>query len=114
MTGLVGGIFLLIYALKSVYLFFWPAPWTEYSLNGVLDSYQLGAGVWSGQAWGILPGAYDDEGDGGQDVVGTWKKDDGMFRLDFRKFKTPEDKGESKKLWQFIGKGATTTYGATI
>ena len=108
MTGLVGGIFLLIYALKSVYLFFSPAPWTEYSLNGVLDSYQLGAGVWSGQAWGILPGAYDDEGDGGQDVVGTWKKDDGMFRLDFRKFKTPEDKGESKKLWQFIGKGATS------
>ena len=108
MTGLVGGLFLLIYLIKSVYLFFSPAPWTEYSLEGVLDSYQLAAGVWSGQAWGILPGAYDDEGDGGQDVVGTWEKEEGMFKLDFRKFKKPEDNGESKKLWQFIGKGATS------
>ena len=98
----------LIYLIKSVYLFFSPAPWTEYSLEGVLDSYQLAAGLWSGQAWGILPGAYDDEGDGGQDVVGTWGKENGMFKLDFRKFKKPEDNGESKKLWQFIGKGATS------
>ena len=36
---------------------------------------------------GILPGAYDDEGDGGQDVVGAWEKEDGLFKLDFRKFK---------------------------
>ena len=108
MTGLVGGLFVLIYLIKSIYLFFSPAPWTEYSLEGVLDSYQLAAGVWSGQAWGILPGAYDDEGDGGQDVVGAWEKEDGLFKLDFRKFKKPEDKGESKKLWQFIGKGATS------
>ena len=69
MTGLVGGLFLLIYLIKTVYLYFSPAPWTEYSLAGVLDSYQLAAGVWSGQAWGILPGAYDDEGNGGQNVV---------------------------------------------
>ena len=108
MTGLVGGLFVLAYLIKSVYLFFSPAPWTEYSLDGVLDSYQLAAGIWSGQAWGILPGAYDDEGDGGQDVVGEWEKEDGLFKLDFRKFKTPEDNGESKKLWQFIGKGATS------
>ena len=108
MTGLVGGLFLLIYLIKSVYLFFSPAPWTEYSLEGVLDRYQLAAGLWSGQAWGILPGAYDDEGDGGQDVVGTWVKENGMFRLDFRKFKRPEDNGESKKLWQYIGKGVTS------
>ena len=46
---------MLIYLIKSIYLFFSPAPWTEYSLEGVLDSYQLAAGVWSGQAWGILP-----------------------------------------------------------
>ncbi len=108
MTGLVGGLFLLIYLIKTVYLYFSPAPWTEYSLAGVLDSYQLAAGVWSGQAWGILPGAYDDEGNGGQNVVGTWEKEDGMFKMDFRKFKKPEDNGESKKLWQFIGKGATS------
>jgi hypothetical protein len=31
-----------------------------------------------------------------------------MFKLDFRKFKKPEDNGDSKKLWQFIGKGATS------
>ena len=108
MTSLAGGLFLLIYLIKTVYLFFSPAPWTEYSLAGVLDSYQLAAGVWSGQAWGILPGAYDDEGDGGQNVVGTWEKEDGMFKLNFRKFKKPEDNGEPKKLWQFIGKGATS------
>ena len=35
-------------------------------------------------------------------------EEDGLFKLDFRKFKKPEDKGESKKLWQFIGKGATS------
>lgn len=108
MTGLIGGFFVLIYLIKSVYLFFSPAPWTEYSMEGVLDSYQLAAGLWSGQAWGILPGAYDDEGEGGQDVVGIWEKKDGLFKLDFRKFKIPEEKGESKKLWQFIGKGATS------
>ena len=68
----------------------------------------MAAGLWSGQSWGILPGAYDDEGDGGQDVVGNWETDNGLFRLDFRKFKMPEDDGESKKLWQFIGKGATS------
>ena len=108
MTGLVGGLFLFVYLIKSIYLFFLPAPWTEYSLEGLLDSYQLAAGLWSGQSWGILPGAYDDEGDGGQDVVGNWETDNGLFRLDFRKFKMPEDDGESKKLWQFIGKGATS------
>ena len=109
MTGLVGGSFRTSISYKSRFIcFFLPAPWTEYSLDGVLDSYQLAAGMWSGQAWGILPGAYDDEGDGGQDVVGTWEKEDGLFKLDFRKFKTPEDKGDAKKLWQFIGKGATS------
>jgi hypothetical protein len=108
MTGLIGGLFILVYAIKSTYLFFLPAPWTEYSLAGLLDSYQLAAGLWSGQSWGILPSAYDEEGEGGQDVVGIWEKDDGLFRLDFRKFKMPEEKGDAKKRWQFIGKGATS------
>lgn len=106
-TGLVGTLFLLGYLMKTVYLFFFPAAWTEYALPGVLDSYQLGAGLWSGQAWGILPNAYDADGEGGQDVVGKWEKSDGLFRLEFRKFKQPEESGEKKKLWQFIGKGAT-------
>jgi serine/threonine protein kinase len=108
MTGLVGWLFIFVYVIKSIYFFFLPAPWTEYSLPGLLDSYQLAAGLWSGQSWGILPGAYDEEGDGGQDVVGVWEKDEGLFRLDFRKFKMPEEKGDAKKRWQFIGKGATS------
>ena len=60
-------------------------------MDGVLDSYQLGAGLWGGQAWGIVPAAYDDDGGGGQDVVGSWEKEDGLFKLNFRKFKKPDD-----------------------
>ena len=107
-TGLIGSIFLAGYLLKVIYLMLFPAAWTEYSLAGALDSYQLGAGLWSGQSWGILPAMYDDDGKGGQDIVGKWEKEDGIFRLDFRKFRKPEDSDEKKKLWQFIGKGATS------
>ena len=107
-TGLIGSIFLTGYLLKVIYLMLFPAAWTEYSLPGALDSYQLGAGLWSGQSWGILPAMYDDGGKGGRDIVGKWEKEDGIFRLDFKKFRKPEDAGEKKKLWQFIGKGATS------
>ena len=55
MTGLAGAICLFCFLCSEVYLFFYPSPWTEYSLDGVLDRYQLGLGIWSGRAWGIVP-----------------------------------------------------------
>ena len=78
-------------------------------MDGVLDSYQLGAGLWGGQAWGIVPGAYDDEGSGGQNVVGEWEREDGMFKMVFRRFKKINDQKGDKKLWQFIGQGKTSS-----
>jgi serine/threonine protein kinase len=108
MTGLVGGISLVSYILYSIYLFLAPAPWTEYSLTGLLDSYQMGAGFFSGQAWGIVPSNYDEEGDGGQDVVGEWSKEDGLLKLKFKRFKKSREEASGKKLWQFIGDGKTS------
>ena len=109
MTAFAGLISLTVFLISSVYLFFFPSPWTEYKMDGVLDSYQLGAGLWGGQAWGIVPAAYDDDGGGGQDVVGSWEKEDGLFKLNFRKFKKPDDEKSDKKLWQFIGQGKTSS-----
>ncbi len=108
MTGLVGGLCLFAFLVGKIYLFFSPSPWTEFYLDGASDRYQLGAGVWSGQAWGIVPANYDDEGDGGQDVVGTWEKEEGLLKLSFRKFKKLDEEEDGKKLWQFIGSGATS------
>ncbi|MEJ6524307.1 MAG: hypothetical protein QNL65_09040 [Opitutales bacterium] len=107
-TGLVGLISLVSYILYSIYLFLAPAPWTEYSLEGLLDSYQMGAGFFSGQAWGIVPSNYDEEGDGGQDVVGEWSKEEGLFILKFKRFKKSREEASGKKLWQFIGDGKTS------
>ena len=108
MTGLASLLFLAMYLFSSIYLFFQPAPWIEYSLEDNADSYQLGAGLWSGDAWGIVPSAYDENGEGGQDVVGKWEREDGLFKLSFRRFKKINDKESGKKLWQFIGSGSTT------
>jgi hypothetical protein len=108
MTAFVGGICLFLSLVSMTYNYFRPSPWTEYSMDGILDSYQLGAGIFSGQAWGIVPAAYDDDHKGGQDVVGEWEKEEDLFKLSFRKFKiNPEEEGD-KKLWQFIGTGKTS------
>jgi serine/threonine protein kinase len=107
-TALVGGISFILFMMYSCYLFLAPSPWTEYSLEGLLDSYQLGAGVFSGQAWGIVPGNYDEGGNGGQDVVGEWSKEDGLFKLRFKRFKKSREEASGKKLWQFIGDGKTS------
>ena len=107
-TAMVGGVSFLFYIMYSCYLFLAPSPWTEYSLDGLLDSYQLGAGFLTGQAWGIVPGNYDEEGDGGQDVVGEWSKEDGLFKLKFKRFKKSREEASGKKLWQFIGDGKTS------
>jgi serine/threonine protein kinase len=108
LTGLIGCICILIFLFSKIYLFLNPSPWMEYSVEGASDRYQLGFGVWSGKAWGILPSAYDENGRGGQDVAGEWIREDGLFRLDFRKFKKSNEEESGKKLWQFIGKGATS------
>lgn len=108
MTGLGGGLFALMFLASSLYLFFIPSPWTEYSLENNSDSYKLGAGVLGGQAWGIVPTDYDRKGKGVQDVVGNWTREDGLFKLSFRKFKKINDKDSDKKLWQYIGKGKTS------
>ncbi|MBP51736.1 MAG: hypothetical protein CMI27_01180 [Opitutae bacterium] len=108
MTSLIGGISFLLSLFSTIYLYLYPSPWTEYSLEGLLDSYQLGAGMMSGQAWGIVPRAYDDEGKGGQNVVGEWTREDGFFKLSFKKFKRNLNEEGDKKLWQFIGQGKTT------
>ena len=107
-TGLIGCLCLFIFLFSKIYLFFNPSPWMEYSVEGAADKYQLGFGVWSGKAWGILPASYDKGGDGGQDVAGEWERADGIFRLKFRKFKKANEEESGKKLWQFIGKGSTT------
>ena len=108
MTGLIGVLFLIGFLLKSLYLNFFPFPWTEYLLSGATDRYQFGFGIWSGRVWGILPAQYDDKKIGGNNVVGEWQRKDGMFKLSFRKFKGIDEDKEDKKLWQFIGKGATS------
>ena len=108
MTGLIGVLFLIGFLLKSLYLNFFPLPWTEYLLSGATDRYQFGFGIWSGRVWGILPAQYDDKKIGGNNVVGEWQRKDGMFKLSFRKFKGIDEDKEDKKLWQFIGKGATS------
>ena len=68
----------------------------------------MGAGFFSGQAWGIVPSNYDEEGDGGQDVVGEWSKEEGLFILKFKRFKKSREEASGKKLWQFIGDGKTS------
>jgi len=107
-TALIGCLCLFIFFCSKVYLFFNPSPWVEYSLEGVSDHYQLGFGFSSGKAWGILPPTYDEAGKGGQDVAGEWTRENGVFRLDFRKFKKINEEESGKKLWQFIGKGSTS------
>jgi hypothetical protein len=107
-TGLAGGLSFIFYLLYTIYLYFAPTPWKEYSLNGSLDSYQLGVGFFSGQAWGIVPGVYDERGSGGQDVVGEWKREGGLLKLKFKRFKKSLEEESGKKLWQFIGKGGTS------
>lgn len=108
MTGLIGILFLMGFLLKASYLFFFPSLWTEYFLEGATDRYQFGFGIWSGKVWGIVPSEYDSKGIGGSNVVGNWRKEDNLFKLSFRKFKGLDDTKEDKKLWQFIGKGATS------
>ncbi len=107
-TCLIGSLCVLTFLFSKIYLFLNPSPWVEYSMDGVSDKYQLGFGFLSGKAWGILPASYDSDGDGGQDVAGEWERVDGMFRLNFRKFKHVNDEESGKKLWQFIGKGSTS------
>ena len=107
-TGLIGCLCLFTFLFSKIYLFLCPSPWVEYSVDGALDKYQMGFGIWKGKAWGILPSSYDNDGDGGQDVAGEWEREDGMFRLNFRKFKKLNEDESGKKLWQFIGKGATS------
>ena len=107
MTGLAGSLFLLMGFISTIYLYFIPSPWTEYALADRVDSYQLGLGLFSGQAYGIVPSAYDDDGDGGQDAVGKWSREDGLLKLSFRRFKKTNDKEGEKKLWQYIGTGKT-------
>lgn len=107
-TGLVGSLCVLVFLFSQLYLFFNPSPWTEYSIEGASDKYQLGFGIMSGKAWGILPSSYDHDGSGGQDVAGEWERENGNFRLNFRKFKKINEEESGKKLWQFIGKGATS------
>ena len=107
-TGLIGGLCLLVFVFSKIYLFFNPSPCVEYSVEGASDKYQLGFGLWSGKAWGILPASYDEDGNGGQDVSGEWERLDGILRLNFRKFKKVNDEDSGKKLWQFIGKGSTS------
>jgi len=109
MTGLVGCVCLITFLFSKLYLYLNPSPWVEYRLEGVSDRYQLGFGIWSGKAWGILPAAYDDGGEGGQDVAGEWERVDGIFQLNFRKFKKAKEEESGKKLWQFIGKGSTSS-----
>ena len=55
-----------------------------------------------------MPSSYDHDGSGGQDVAGEWERENGSFRLNFRKFKKINEEESGKKLWQFIGKGATS------
>jgi len=115
MTGLVAGLFLFLFLFSSIYLFFLPVPWTEYSLKAnadikkkASDSYQLGAGFRSGNAWGIVPPACDEEGLGGQSVQGTWEIEDGLFKLSFRRLKKSKTEESGKKRSDLIFAGNTS------
>ena len=115
MTGLAGGLSLFLFLFSCVYLFFLPVPWTEYSLAGnsefkekASDSYQLGAGFLSGNAWGIVPPACDENGVGGQNVTGTWEIEDGLFKLSFRRLKRSKTEESGKKRADLIFPGNTS------
>ena len=115
MTGLAGGLSLFLFLFSCVYLFFLPVPWTEYSLAGnsefkekASDSYQLGAGFLSGNAWGIVPPACDENGVGGQNVSGRWEIEDGLFKLSFRRLKRSKTEESGKKRADLIFPGNTS------
>ncbi len=115
MTGLAGGLSLFLFLFSCVYLFFLPVPWTEYSLAGnsefkekASDSYQLGAGFLSGNAWGIVPPACDEKGVGGQNVTGRWEIEDGLFKLSFRRLKRSKTEESGKKRADLIFPGNTS------
>jgi hypothetical protein len=115
MTGLVAGLLLFLFLFSSTYLFFLPVPWTKYSLAGntdikekASDSYQLGAGFRSGNVWGIVPPACDEEGLGGQIAQGTWEIEDGLFKLSFRRLKKSKTEESGKKRADLIFPGNTS------
>jgi hypothetical protein len=115
MTGLVGGLILSMFLFSSIYLFFLPVPWTEYSLAGNTDikntpsdSYQLGAGFRSGNAWGIVPPACDEKGQGGQSAQGQWERENGLFKLSFRRLKKSKTEESGKKRSDLIFAGKTS------
>ena len=62
------GFFWLV-LLKVICLMLFPQHGRNI-LAGALDSYQLGAGLWSGQSW--VPAMYD--GKGWTGYCGKWKK----------------------------------------
>ena len=53
MTALTGVLFRAWHRFKHIFIF--TSPWTEYALADRVDSYQLGLGILSGQAYGIVP-----------------------------------------------------------
>ena len=109
MTGLVGSLFLLFSLCSGIYLYFMPGPWTEYiDASGELElRYKLGFGVFSGQAYGMIPLRYSNDGSVGKDATGKWLREDGLFKLSFREFKKTNDDESGKKRWQYLSPGAT-------
>ena len=108
MTGLAGGLSLFLFLFSCVYLFFLPVPWTEYSLAGnsevkqkASDSYQLGAGFMSGNAWGIVPPPVTKRewADRASRVDGNR---DGLFKLSFRRLKRSKTEESGKKRADLI------------
>ena len=94
--------------LKSLYLNFFPFHGRNIYCQGQLIVTNLVLEFGLKCVWGISSAQYDDKKIGGNNVVGEWQRKDGMFKLSFRKFKGIDEDKEDKKLWQFIGKGATS------
>ena len=109
MTGLVGSLFLLFSLFAGIYLYFMPGPWTEYiDASGELElRYKLGFGVFGGQAYGMIPLRYSNDGSIGKDATGKWLREDGLLKVSFREFKKTNDDESGKKRWQYLSPGAT-------
>ena len=108
MTGFAGVLSFIAFILSFLYLFFvslrlglstaWRASWIAISWEPDYGEGRLG---------GLCPEPMTTRS-GGQSVVGEWEKEDGMFKMSFRRFKKINDQKGDKKLWQFIGQGNTS------
>ena len=98
----------VLFELRHLTLFNARALDRIHDASGELElRYKLGFGVFSGQAYGMIPLRYSNDGSVGKDATGKWLREDGLFKLSFREFKKTNDDESGKKRWQYLSPGAT-------